>query len=101
MPEEGAIPAGKNTTVTKVASGFSPKGPGGQRYLAAGKRLAMRLWTEAVEDGEPAHARDYETVGYVLEGRAELRLEGQLVVLAPGDSWVVPRGSSHEYRVLK
>jgi quercetin dioxygenase-like cupin family protein len=90
-----------DTTVTKVSSGFSPKGPFGQTYLASGKRVSMRLWTEIAGNSEPEHARDYETVGYVIEGRAELRLEGQLVILEAGDSWVVPRGAVHQYRILE
>ena len=33
--------------------------------------------------------------------RAELHLEGQMVVLDQGDSWVVPAGASHSYRILE
>ena len=43
----------------------------------------------------------YETVGYVISGRAELLSEGQTVVLAPGDSWVVPKGARHAYKILE
>jgi quercetin dioxygenase-like cupin family protein len=62
----------------------------------------MRLW-EAIEPGEPKPEaeREYETVGYVIAGRAELRIEGQTVLLEPGNSWVVPRGARHTYRVLE
>ena len=45
-------------------------------------------------------ARDYETVGYVIKGRAELHLAGQMVLLEAGNSWVVPRGAQHHYRIL-
>ena len=47
----------------------------------------MRLW-EAQPRGQsdPPTRRDYETVGYVIHGRAELQLEGQMVLLEPGDS---------------
>ena len=63
--------------------------------------MGMRLWQEEPA-GEPKtnSRRDYETVGYVLEGRAELHLEGQTVLLEPGDSWVVPKGTLHTYRIL-
>jgi quercetin dioxygenase-like cupin family protein len=91
-----------DTTVTKVDSSSSPIGKLGQKYLASGKSLAMRLW----ENEQPAQAkepqtRDYETVGYVIKGRAELHLEGQMVLLEKGDSWVVPRGASHTYKILE
>jgi quercetin dioxygenase-like cupin family protein len=40
-------------------------------------------------------------VGYVIRGRAELHLEGQKVLLEAGDSWVVPRGAEHAYKILE
>lgn len=91
-----------DTSVTKVKGRFSPKGEMGQKYLASGVHIAMRLW----EDEPPGAAkapsqRDYETVGYVINGRAELHLEGQTVVLEPGDSWVVPTGAVHTYTILE
>jgi quercetin dioxygenase-like cupin family protein len=91
-----------DTSVTKVKGLFSPKGEMGQKYLASGVHVAMRLW----EDEPPGAAkapsqRDYETVGYVINGRAELHLEGQKVVLEPGDSWVVPKGAVHIYNILE
>jgi quercetin dioxygenase-like cupin family protein len=45
--------------------------------------------------------RDYETVGYVISGRAELRLEGQTLMLEAGDSWLVPPGAEHSYTILE
>ena len=90
------------TTVTKIDSRQSPRGAMGQKYLATGKRMGMRLW----EDEQPGEAgeqtvREYETVGYVISGRAELHIEGQMVLLEPGDSWVVPEGSRHAYKILE
>jgi len=91
-----------DTTVIKVSSSHSPRGEMGQRYLASGKNVSMRLWEGEAAEGEKAPTRrDYETVGYVISGRAELNLEGQVVSLEPGDSWVVPKGASHAYKVLE
>jgi hypothetical protein len=55
----------------------------GQKYLASGVQVSMRLW-ENTPPGEPkrATARDYETVGYVIAGRAELRIEAFTAVEA-------------------
>ncbi len=91
-----------DTTITKVDSQHSPKGPDGEKYLASGVHVSMRLW-ENEQPGEPkeASASAYETVGYVLKGRAELHLEGQKVILEPGNSWVVPKGASHTYKILE
>jgi quercetin dioxygenase-like cupin family protein len=89
-------------SVTKVVSKHSPKGELGQKYLASGVHVSMRLW-ENEPAGEPKSTsqREYETVGYVIKGLAELHLEGQKVLLEPGDSWVVPKGSVHAYRILE
>ena len=62
----------------------------------------MRLWeNEPPSDDKPMSQREYETVGYVISGRAELHLEGQMILLEPGDSWVVPKGAMHAYRILE
>lgn len=91
-----------DTTIIKVSSQTSPKGEMGQKYLAVGKKLSMRLWEEE-QPGEPKpeRSRPYETVGYVIQGRAELHLEGQMILLEPGNSWVVPEGASHAYKILE
>lgn len=91
-----------DTTIIKVNSAHSPRGENGQIYLASGKNVAMRMWVEEeADDAKEPTARKYETVGYVIEGRAELHSEGQMVLLEPGDSWVVPEGASHTYKILE
>jgi quercetin dioxygenase-like cupin family protein len=91
-----------DTSVTKVNSQFSPQGAMGQKYLASGVHVAMRLWEEEPPGASKAPSRrDDETVGYVINGRAELHLEGQKVVLEPGDSWVVSKGAVHTYSILE
>ncbi len=89
-----------DASVTKVDAAYAPKGPEGQRYLASGRALSMRLWDkEPPGGGSGAVRREYETVGYVIAGRAELILEGQMVKLQPGSSWVVSKGAEHSYRI--
>jgi quercetin dioxygenase-like cupin family protein len=91
-----------DTTVMKVHSQVSPSGEMGQKYLASGKAISMRLWeNQQPDEAKPESTREYETVGYVISGRAELHLEGQMVLLEPGDSWTVPKGASHTYRILE
>jgi quercetin dioxygenase-like cupin family protein len=91
-----------DTSVKKVQSKYSPLGEMGQKYLVSGKNISMRLW-ENQEPGEPKPeiARDYETVGYVIKGRAELHIEGQFILLEEGDSWLVPKGATHTYKILE
>jgi quercetin dioxygenase-like cupin family protein len=94
--------SGSDTTIKKVSAAHSPKGEMGQTYLVSGKRTAMRLWqSEPAGAAKPAVRRDYETVGYVIDGRAELEIEGQRVRLEPGDSWLVPAGAEHRYEILE
>ena len=88
--------------VDKVNQQEAPQGEMGQRYLASGESVSMRLWeNEQPDKPKPEAAREYETVGYVISGRAELSLEGETIPLAPGDSWTVPKGASHTYTILE
>ena len=91
-----------DTSVVKVMSENSPTGEMGQKYLASGVSLAMRLWkNEEPNDDKESRSREYETVGYVISGKAELHLEGQMVLLEAGDSWVVPKSAEHSYKILE
>ena len=90
-----------DTTVKKVSAAHSPKGDMGQTYLVSGKRISMRLWEREPAARKAESVRAYETVGYVIEGRAELEIEGQTLRLEPGDSWLVPAGARHAYRILE
>ena len=91
-----------DSTVKKVSAGTAPRGRFGQRYLSSGKRVSMRLWEgEPAGEAKPSSRRDYETIGYVISGKAELTLEGQTIRLEPGDSWLVPPDAEHSYRILE
>lgn len=88
--------------VQKIESERSEAGSLGQRYLACGKTVSMRLWDKMLP-GErcDSSGRDYETVGFVVEGTAKLEVEGRVTMLTPGDSWLVPKGASHSYEILE
>ena len=90
-------------SITKVSAATAPRGHMGQKYLASGIRLSMRLWEGESPDTESKAETEanYETVGYVIAGRAELHIEGQVVDLEPGDSWIVPKGSRHSYKIVE
>jgi mannose-6-phosphate isomerase-like protein (cupin superfamily) len=91
-----------DTTIKKIDSTHSPRGPRGEIHLASGVGISMRKWEdEAPGKDEAPHRNTYETVGYVISGRAELHSEGQTIILEPGNSWVVPRDAEHEYRILE
>lgn len=90
------------TEVTKVNASRAPVGQQGERTLAKGALLSMRLWEdEAPGESKPETTREYETVGYVLKGRAELWLNGSCCTLTAGDSYLVPARTKHRYRILE
>jgi quercetin dioxygenase-like cupin family protein len=87
-------------SVTKVSAATAPRGAMGQKYLASGIRVAMRLWEdEPRREATETSMRDYEIVGYALRGRADLHIEGQVLTLEPGDCWVIPKGARHSYAI--
>jgi quercetin dioxygenase-like cupin family protein len=90
------------TTIKKVEAETSPEGEMGQRYLVSGKRVSLRLWIQE-PDGKlkVPTKREYETVGYVISGKAKLDLEGQTLNLKPNDSWLVPAGAMHQYTIIE
>jgi len=91
-----------DSTIKKIDSSHSPTGEMGQIYLASGIGVSMRMWKEEEPgDDKPERRRPYETVGFVIKGKAELHSEGQMVLLEEGDSWVVPENASHTYKILK
>ena len=66
------------------------KAPAVSKFLSPGDLDPATLLPPPPKDDAPA----------AVEGRAELHLEGQTVMLEPGDSWVVPKGANHTYRIL-
>ncbi len=89
-------------SVSNVNASSALQGAQGEKKLAAGHHVALRLWEdEQPSEAKPLSNRPYETVGYVLKGRAELHLEGKITVLEPGTSYLVPQGAAHTYKILE
>lgn len=87
---------------TKVSAKQAVEGPHGEIGLAAGERLGMRLWRNEMPNADkPMTRSEHETVGYVVSGRAELIVSGETVTMEPGDSYLVPAGAEHTYRILE
>lgn len=87
---------------TKISSRTAAEGPHGEIALARGEALGLRMWHEESPNADkPSASRPYETVGYVIAGRAELVLDGETVLLEPGDSWLVPAHAEHTYRIIE
>ena len=85
-----------------VKVGEAVTGNMGQKLLVSGSAIALRQWNEEPGDAKakPNRSSEYETVGYVIQGRAELTVSGETIMLEPGVSWVVPKGAEHSYKIL-
>ncbi|PWN06467.1 cupin domain-containing protein [Rhodohalobacter mucosus] len=91
-----------NTFSEEISEGKLPKSDSAKEILSTGENLGLRIWRdeEPNTDKEP-HKTEYETVGYVLKGKAELHLGDDVTELTPGDSYVVPKGVEHTYKILE
>ncbi len=76
-------------------------GPHGEILLARGVHVALRLWNHPPGNLECRHQCEYETVGYVIEGRLRVTIEGETADVGKGQSWLVPAGAEHCYEVLE
>lgn len=78
-------------------------GPNGERYLAGGVRVGMRLF-EGLQPhaGEAEHTRDYETAGYCTAGHAQLVVgEDAAVDIAAGTSYLIPARAPHRFVITQ
>ncbi|ADM09904.1 hypothetical protein PB2503_09254 [Parvularcula bermudensis HTCC2503] len=83
--------------ITKLNAEDAVPGPQGQALAVEGEGVALRVWNEGPVEKADDHASDYETLGYVISGEAELKSGNDTLHLTPGDSWRVPKGVPHRY----
>ena len=86
--------------IVVVNSNDTSVSPEGEVTLAAGVTMSMRMWRDEQPHDKPSRRSPYETLGYVIAGRAELVVEGQSALLTPGCSYLVPANAEHTYKVL-
>src|SRR3954451_10392524 len=89
------------TPIVKRAD--APNGPRGEKLMALGVALALRVW-EREPEGEtaPEHANDYEYVAYVVAGALRVRIgDDEAQEVRAGDSYVVPKGTPYAFEVLE
>jgi quercetin dioxygenase-like cupin family protein len=80
------------------------QGEGSRRELVAGVKLITRSWGEKTLMGEfhikagsaiPEHSHPHEQIGYLLNGRLDLTIDGVRHEFSPGDTWCIPGGMGH------
>ncbi|ALW89546.1 cupin domain-containing protein [Deinococcus actinosclerus] len=86
----------------KVSQSDTTHGKDGEHHLVKGQQSSMRLWhREEPNADKPEHTHEYETLGYVIEGKVDLIVNGETISLQPGDSYHVPAGTPHTFRVTE
>ena len=88
-------------TIVTIDSSKATAGADGEIALAAGASMSMRMWRDEAPHDKQPHRSPYETLGYVVAGKAELTIEGESVPLSPGTSWLVPANAEHTYRIIE
>src|SRR3954451_14482109 len=86
-----------------VTRADAPNGPRGEKLMAHGDALALRVW-EREPEGEtsPEHANDYEYVAYVCSGALRVRIgDDEAQEVRAGDSYVVPSGTPYTLEILE
>ncbi|MBY6204241.1 cupin domain-containing protein [Halomonas denitrificans] len=74
-------------------------GPVGDRQLAQGERVGLRLWQDHATDDETDRSRPYEIAGYVIAGEILVVIDGSPHTLVEGDSFVIPADTRHRFRI--
>jgi mannose-6-phosphate isomerase-like protein (cupin superfamily) len=91
-----------STETKEIAEEKLTEGNDVKEILASGEDVGLRIW----RDEEPGadkevHTSSYETVGYVLKGKAELHVNDKVIELTEGDSYLVPKEAEHTYKILE
>ena len=68
---------------------------------ATGERTMVTLMTFKEGQEVGTHRHPHEQAGYCIHGRFVLTIDGVSTVIEPDDSYVIPGGASHSYRVLE
>ena len=88
-------------TISKIASNAAKTGEDGDLLLVGGAHMSLRLWKNEAPQEKGMSRSSYETLGYVISGRAELTIAGDTVSLEPGDSYLVPANAEHGYKIIE
>ena len=80
------------------------------RLMIDGVRLKSLAWGEhtlltevRLEKGAvvPIHNHPQEQTGYLISGRLEFDIDGEIIVAEPGDSWSLAADKEHGARALE
>ncbi len=68
---------------------------------AVGERMMVTLMTFKEGERVETHTHPHEQAGYCIQGRFELTIEEVSTVIEVDDSYIIPGGATHSYRILE
>lgn len=68
---------------------------------AVGERMMVTLMTFQEGERVETHSHPHEQAGYCIQGHFELTIEDVSTVIKADDSYVIPGGTAHSYRILE
>lgn len=71
-----------------------------RRTLAEGERVMMCEFTAEAGVFIPLHNHPHEQVGYIIAGRVEFEVEGEIFIAESGHSYAIPGDVPHSARFL-
>jgi quercetin dioxygenase-like cupin family protein len=71
-----------------------------RRTLGVGEKVLMAEFRVLAGTVVKVHSHPYEQVGYVVSGQMAFSIDGEELVLGPGDSYVAPAGALHGARCV-
>lgn len=72
-----------------------------RRTLAQSKSMMICEFTFNAQVTIPIHNHPHEQVGYLVEGRVEMTINGEKFLLVKGDSYCAPAGVPHGVYTLE
>ena len=76
----------------------SAKWPDGERFMQAYAHGSMKLELYAPRGSDPQTPHAQDELYVVMQGSAELVVEGKALACAVGDALFVPAGAEHQFR---
>ena len=72
-----------------------------RRFLAAGAKTLSVEFAIAAGAVVPAHTHPYEQTGYLVSGRARMRIGSEIKEITSGDAYCIPENEDHAFEALE
>lgn len=69
------------------------------RAIATGKKLVAKQMQAKAGDLLPKHLADVESILFIHEGSCILHMNGEEIILKPGEGYIIPPDTKHQIEV--